>query len=129
MIPNRRGVVLFVVVIVIALVSLAAYSFSIQMRTELYAARLRGDQMQSQMMTESALCYLNSWADTSRSERDLMGGIDVNELLFRNVLVDGAVDPLRPGCFSIVRPPKLSNDMAEIDRYSAPIDDHTIKRH
>ena len=122
MIYSRSGVVLFVVVIVVALVSLAAYSFSILMRTELYAARLHGDQMQSRSMTTSGLSYVNSWAESSRRERDSIGGLDVNEALFRNVLVDGYVDPFRPGLFSVVRPAINNDGVAEIDRFSAAID-------
>ena len=119
MIYNRSGVVLFVVVIVVALVSLAAYSFSILMRTELYAARLHGDQMQSRSMSASGLSYVNSWAESPRSERDSIGGLNVNEALFRNVLVDGYVDPYRPGLFSVVRPAINNDGIAEIDRFSA----------
>ncbi|MCA9214379.1 MAG: general secretion pathway protein GspK [Planctomycetales bacterium] len=118
MIRRRSGVVLFVVVIVIALVSLAAYSFSILMRSELHAARLHADQVQTQMMTESGLSYLNSWAESTRSQRESFGGIEVNELLFRNILVDGTSDPLRPGLFSIVRPPMVRSELAEIDEFA-----------
>lgn len=122
MIRNRSGVILFVVVIVVALVSLAAYSFSILMRSELYAARLHADQVQSHSMSASGLSYLNSWAESSRSERDSVGGLDVNEALFRNVLVDGYVDPIRPGLFSIVRPGMIHDGVAEIDRFTDPTD-------
>ncbi len=120
---ERSGVVLFVGVIVVAFVSLAAYSFSILMRTELYAAQLHGDQVRSQTMTDSGLSYLNSWAEASRSERESVGGIEVNEILFRNVMVDGYVDPLRPGLFSIIRPALSHDGRAEIDQSPTSADD------
>ena len=99
---SRRGVVLFIVTIVIALVSLSAYAFAVLMQTEYRAAHLRGDQMQVGQVADSGSDFLRSLIAQPRAAREEWGGWQNNPTLFRDQIVD--LDPLgtRAGRFSIV---------------------------
>ena len=52
---SRQGMVLFVVTIVIALVGLSAYAFTVLMQTEFRAAHLRGDQLRVDQVAASGV--------------------------------------------------------------------------
>lgn len=99
---QRQGVVLFVVVIVVALVSLAAYGFVILMQSENRAAHLAADQMQVEQIAESGNAYLRVLAAQSRAQRDLIGGWHHNPSQFQDLTVDADPTGTRHGRFSIV---------------------------
>ena len=98
---NRNGVVLFIVTIVIALVALSAYGFVVLMQGEYRAAQLRGDTIQTEAITDSAIEYSMSLIGLPRYHRDSLG-IQANEQAFRNVMVDRTGFRNRNGQFSIV---------------------------
>ncbi len=108
--PAPRGVVLFIVTIVIALVSLSAYAFAVLMQTEYRAANLRGDQLQAEQVAASGTDYLRALLSHSRTERSEWGGWYDNPAVFRDQLVD--LDPVlaRAGRFSILTSQYTSED-------------------
>ena len=108
---QRRGATLFVVTIVIVLVSLSAYGFVILMQAENRASRIAADRGQVQMVHDSGYDFLRSYAAMSRVERELWVGVDTNESLFRDVIVDQDLIGTRHGRFSIVHHPVTSNDV------------------
>ncbi|MCA9199867.1 MAG: general secretion pathway protein GspK [Planctomycetales bacterium] len=99
----RRGAILFTVTIVILLISLAAYGFSIRMQAEYRATVARGDLLQVASVRESGIAYATSFAGMSRQQQDLFGGAD-NNLRFKAQAVDVIEGSTRLGCFSIVAP-------------------------
>ncbi len=102
---NQRndGVVLFVVVIVVALVSLAAYGFVILMQSEHRAANLTADQIQVDQIAESGNSYLRAFTTQSRAQRDFLGGSYDNPVQFQDIIVDLDVSGTRHGRFSVIR--------------------------
>lgn len=100
----RRGMVLFIVTIVVALVSLSAYGFVVMMQTENRSAHLLADQLQAEQLAHSGVEYVRVWAAASRVERQLWGGMQQNSPLFRALAAD--IDPLgrRHGYVSVVVP-------------------------
>ncbi len=122
---SRNGVILFVVVIVIALVSLSAYAFTVLMQTEFRAAHLRGDQLQVEQVAASGSDYLRSLLAQPRGQREQWGGWPNNETLFRDQIVDR--DPLvaRAGRFSIVSLAYTTDDPQP--RYQFGVEDQSGK--
>ncbi len=107
---ERRGVVLFVITIVIALVSLSAYGFAVLMQTEYRATQLRGDQIQTEQVAASGVDYLRAILSHSRSQRTEWGGWQDNAPLFRDQIVDFDLQLARTGRFSIVSPYHAAED-------------------
>ncbi|MEZ6120842.1 MAG: type II secretion system protein GspK [Pirellulaceae bacterium] len=102
----RRGAILFTVTIVILLISLAAYGFSIRMQSEYRATVARGDLLQVASVRESGIAYVTAFAGMSREQQDLFGGADHNPR-FKAQAVDVLEGSTRLGCFSIVSPQAL----------------------
>src|SRR4029079_18058795 len=59
--PTRGGLVLIIVLIVVAVMTLAAYTFSELMLTEHKAARIVGKQVQSRVLVESGAAMLQTF--------------------------------------------------------------------
>lgn len=102
--PDREGMILILVLIVIALMSLAGYTFTEMMLAEEEAAILHGRQIQAQALADSgaeaARLFL---AQTPTAQQDAGGSYD-NPNLFRGVLVADDAIPANRGRFSILAP-------------------------
>jgi hypothetical protein len=85
-------VVLFIVMIVIVMLSLAGLSFVITMSTENKAVHVSGDEMQIEQVVASGEELLRAYCELSLDERREAGGAIDNAGLFRGALVvdDGA---------------------------------------
>ena len=68
---KRRGVILFVVTIVIAMASLAAYGFVFTMQGENKAAHASADQLQVAQVAASGEEFMAAWLQASREARRL----------------------------------------------------------
>lgn len=80
---RRRGVVLFVVVTVVLLITLLTYGFLISMRNQNLAAAHAGDRLQSRQAAFSARVRVCSLLESSLAERMADGGLSNNESLRR----------------------------------------------
>ncbi len=83
----RSGVVLFIVMVVIVMLSLAGLSFVITMSTENKAVHVSGDEMQIEQVAASGEELLKAYCELSLDERREAGGAVDNAALFRGALV------------------------------------------
>ncbi len=100
----RRGMVLIIVAIVMALVSLAAMGFLVSMKTADRAAHLQADMSRVEQVAASGTEFLLTLARMPRAERSAWGSLQDNPSLFRDVRVDRDVAGTRHGRFCVVSP-------------------------
>ncbi len=102
--PRRDGVVLVLVLIVIALLTLAGFTFSELMLTERKAARLSARQAQARALANSGLEMTRLFATDEEEVQKQAGGLYDNQERFRGVLVIEDEDARRRGRFAVVAP-------------------------
>ncbi len=98
---RRRGIVLILVLVVIALLSLAGLTFSELMLIERKAAMLSARQAQARALADSGTEMARLFVVLDRETQNEAGGWYDNPERFRGVLVTGEEDP---GRFTIVAP-------------------------
>ncbi|MCR4412584.1 MAG: general secretion pathway protein GspK [Thermoguttaceae bacterium] len=86
---KRRGMVLLVVVVVVAMLSLAGLSFVAMMQTEYKSIRVQGDELQLEQYLASGVDYLTVFLDSSNQRREEAGGTRDNPQRFRDVALGG----------------------------------------
>lgn len=98
----RRGSVLLLVLVVVVMLTLAAYNFSEQMLTEMEAAAVHADDVQARLLTDSAAEYVAVLLAnrTSLQEENLQH----NPELFQGVEVVPVEVSGKRGRFSIIAP-------------------------
>ena len=109
---QKRGSILIVVAVVIALVSLALYGFVVLMQAEHLGTHLHGDQLQADAVADSGLELVVTMVDMPRSERQLFGGLESNDAIFKGQVVD-STDAARLGRYSVVS--STSGQGGEVD--------------
>ncbi|MFO0914680.1 MAG: type II secretion system protein GspK [Pirellulales bacterium] len=90
---KRRGVVLVIVLIVVSVLALAAYTFAELMVVERKAIDAVGNQTQARMLAESGGDYVRTLIQSVPLELDTLGGLYDNPTLFQGIEVgagDGA---------------------------------------
>ena len=109
--PGRRrrtGVVLIVVLVVVAMTSLAAYSFVATLRTENESAHMAADHLIAGQIQESARVYISKWLGRTRRQRLEM--LANNEFFVQHVSYLGSdIDDLG-GTFHIMSPQMARDD-------------------
>ncbi len=83
----RRGIILVVVLVVVALLSLAAYTFAGLMVTHYGAAKLSGRQLQSRALVESGIEAVRLYLMQDDAARDDAGGHFNNPGYFQGIPV------------------------------------------
>src|SRR3954467_5084464 len=101
---KKRGLVLILVLIVIAMLSLGAYSFTNLMLAHHEAAVVTGRQAQARSLVDSGVTAGQLFLSQAEADRNSLGGIFDNSQHFRGVAVLNDDDPNQRGCFSIVSP-------------------------
>jgi len=96
--------VLFIVLVVVAMVSLAGFSFCALMSTENKAAHLQGDQLQLEQAVASGVEFVKALVAQPRQLWPEGGGLYDNPDLFRNVPVFDDPRTGRKGRFSVLMP-------------------------
>jgi type II secretory pathway component PulK len=81
--------VLLVVVVVVAMLSLAGLSFVAMMQTEYKSIRVQGDELQLEQYLASGVDYLTVFLDSSHQRREEAGGTRDNPERFRDVALGG----------------------------------------
>lgn len=84
-IRNRSGVVLFMVVAIILMITLLTYGFLISMRTQNLAAATAGNQLQARQAAFSAREIVCSLLEDSLASRFAVGGLEHNPMLFSEI--------------------------------------------
>src|SRR5437773_3060945 len=100
----RRGLVLLLVLVVIAMLSLRAYSFTNLMLAHHEAALAGGRQAQSRSLVDSGVTATQLFLAEPEADRLEAGGIYDNAERFRGIVVMQDDDPLQRGCFSVISP-------------------------
>lgn len=102
--PKRRAMVLALVLVVIALLTLAAFTFSELMLTERKAAQLAGRKAKARALAESGVEMLRLFVAQEKEVQDQAGGWYDNQTLFRGVLVCEDEQKDDRGRFAVVAP-------------------------
>ena len=80
---ERRGIVLFVVVVIVVMLSLAGLSFVSEMYVENKAAHVHGDQLQIECVVDSGVEAVKAFCEQSPESQQAAGGSFDNPDLFR----------------------------------------------
>lgn len=104
--PARRpcGLVLILVMIVVAMISLAGMSFVALMSTENKAVHLRGEELQVEYLLGSGEENIKALLELTDPQRRDAGGVTSNRERFRGVLVVGDEKSPRQGRYSVFSP-------------------------
>ena len=100
--PTRRGSILVIVLVVVALLSLGAYTFSEMMMIEAQATGMYGRQVQTRAMADSGVELVSALLGDSLDPRDI--GLYHDPDQFRAVTVIDGGNPALSGRFSVVAP-------------------------
>jgi hypothetical protein len=100
----KAGLVLLLVLIVIAMLSLGAYSFTSLMLAHHEAAVATGRQAQCRSLVDSGVTAAQLFLSQSEADRIGAGGIFDNAEKFRGIVVLADDDPKNRGCFSVLSP-------------------------
>ncbi|MCA9126414.1 MAG: general secretion pathway protein GspK [Planctomycetales bacterium] len=100
---KRSAFLLILVLVVVAMASLAGLTFARSMLNTHKISVAYSSRLQARMCAESGLQSVRLFAALSRSERDELGGSEVNDRFYaRNVMPN--LDPERRGNFTIISP-------------------------
>ena len=83
----RNGIAIYLVVIVIAILSLGAFALFTIISTERHATLIRGDEIQVRAAAESGVEFVRSVCAMSESEQVRLGGIENNPKIFAGIEV------------------------------------------
>jgi hypothetical protein len=101
---KRRGMVLVLVLVVVALLTLACFTFCKLMLSERKAANLSARQAQARALADSAVEMVRWFVVQDKETQDELGGWYNNQARFRGVLVVDDQQGQDPGRFAIVAP-------------------------
>lgn len=101
---KRRGMVLIVVVVVVAMLTLAGLSFVAMLYAEHKAAKIQGHQLQLEHVVGSGVEQIKVFLEQSHADQLAAGGAQDNRELFSGVLVLDEPEQGRQGRFSVVSP-------------------------
>jgi hypothetical protein len=101
---RRRGFILVIVMIVIAMISLAGLSYVWTLSTENKAAHLHGDALQLEQTLNSGQEYVKAICAGTWEQRREQGDVFDNETLFRQITLDCDPEGTRQARFSILSP-------------------------
>lgn len=102
--PSRQGFFLIVVLIVIAVATMAAYSFTDTMLAYDEATHLSGDRVQTQAAADSGIEAIRMILAQPPDIRDTFGGIKENPALFQAANIVSIQDGGRACNFSVIAP-------------------------
>ncbi len=98
---KRRGAVLLVVLMVVVILSLSAYSYTALMVSQREAVRLSGRQIQSRALVDSGVEAIKMFLAQEEQTIVDSGGTYDNAEHFQGILVRDDVDPNRRGRFTV----------------------------
>ena len=101
---KRRGFFLVLVLIVVAVATMAVYSFTESMVAYDDSAYLSSDIVQSRVNVESAVEAMRIMLSQPRSTRMGYGGVHNNPQMFQAVNISSAADGVAPSNYSVLAP-------------------------
>lgn len=102
--PQRRGFVLVMVLIVVAMLALSTYTFCSLMTTELESVKLGGQQLRAQTAVDSGVAHMMYALEMEPNQLEGLGGLYDNPQLFQAQLVHLHESPQGRVRFGIVSP-------------------------
>jgi len=103
-INKRHGSILMVVLIVVMVVSLGAYTFSAMMLAHNETALLSSNHQQSRWLVDSGIDTIRVHLSLTESERLESGGSYDNPVLFQSINIVPDPDPVEAGSFTVLSP-------------------------
>jgi type II secretory pathway component PulK len=100
---TRQGSILLLVLVVIAILSLAGYTFSELMLTERKATEISGQRIQAQAAAESGVQFTRIFLSKTQDAQNQLGGWYDNSTSFRGLVGDDE-NPRRRVRFTLVAP-------------------------
>ncbi|QDS89886.1 General secretion pathway protein K [Rosistilla ulvae] len=100
----RRGIFLLIALVVIAVSTMAAYSFTDLMLAYDESTILSGRKTQADMLVESGTELARLMLAQSPTGREEMGGVDNNPAMFQAINVVPDLDPQRRGNVTVIAP-------------------------
>ncbi|MEZ6087980.1 MAG: type II secretion system protein GspK [Pirellulaceae bacterium] len=101
---DRRGIFLVMALVVIAVCTMAAYSFTDLMLAYDESTMLAGRKTQADMLVESGTEFARLMLSQTPNARDDQGGVNDNPAMFQAINVVPDLDPQRRGNFTIIAP-------------------------
>jgi hypothetical protein len=101
---SRRGLVLILVLIVIAMLALGAYSFTNLMLAHHEASLITGRQTQTRSLVTSGVTAVQLFLSQPAADRTEAGGLYDNAQIFKAVTVLEDDDPKQRGVFTVIAP-------------------------
>jgi type II secretory pathway component PulK len=114
---NRRGIVLLLVLVVVALLALASMTFCDLMLNERRAADSAGRQARARVFAQSGAEVARQFLDRDSQSQLDAGGLYDNSSRFANVLVADEKSPQDRGYFTVVAPKYDNNNTITGVRY------------
>ncbi|MBI2479682.1 MAG: general secretion pathway protein GspK [Planctomycetia bacterium] len=125
---SRRGTVLIVVLVLVLLMSVAAYGFLLAMQTENIAARASGVRLVAEQSAFSGIELFSAMLEMPRALRREHGGVADNPNMFGGVPLDDSLDAADEDAPRfIVTPPDPATDPQAPVRFGAV--DESAKLH
>ena len=101
---RRKAIVLIMVLLVVSMLALGAYTFSDLMLTEQDAVDLHGSHLQARALTESGIDLARIFLMEDWQVQNELGGAYDNPLMFQGRLVTDSEDLRRRGRFTLLAP-------------------------
>ena len=100
----RNGMALVIVLVVVAMLALSAYTFTSLMVAENESAILHGRQLQARQLVDSGVSHVQYFLELDELTRQDYGGVYYNTELFQAQLVQDHAHPRGRGRFAVLGP-------------------------
>jgi DNA uptake protein ComE-like DNA-binding protein len=104
---TRRGSVLLLVLVVIAMLTLGTATYLDLMQNERKAVRHHGRSVQAVRLAESGVEYVKTLLAMTPAEIQQSGGLSSNPAAMQGVIVDDQTDPYDRGRFTVISPTQV----------------------
>ena len=101
---QRQGFFLIIVLVVVAVATMAAYSFTDTMLAYDEASHLTSDHVQTQAAVDTGIDFIRLTLSQTADQREAMGGIKENPQMFQAITVVPVTDGGRACNFSVIAP-------------------------
>lgn len=101
---SRHGVALVFVLVVIAMLTYSAYTFTDLMIAEKEAAILAGRQLQARALVDSGVDHVRYFLELPKTDRISEGGVFENPNWFQSIAVIPSENPAERGRFTVIAP-------------------------
>ncbi len=101
---SRRGIVLVLVLVVVAMLAMACLGFTELMLNERKAAQMAARQSQTRTLAQSGVELARQFLDRDPTDQTAAGGLYDNSQRFNGVVIADDTSPRDRGCCSVIAP-------------------------